>query len=177
MGRAGTVAEAFRAGALPSVQAVHVVRGRKLRWLPPEEVKPDQGVLHFELAPQQGMGPELRARVKRSLAKRRGTGPGLPGALWADRRRQSAAELIADALQEADLFAPEDETVEDINDGTEAAAAAATQGTLAYDVGVALHALDPTSAVTDLKGQTLVHPRTLDPTVRCRACTARVLPP
>ena len=81
-----------------------------------------------------------------------GTAPPPPPAAAA------AAEAIADALEEDDLFAPEDETIEDIDDEIEWAAADATRGTLAYDVGVALQ------AVIDTPGQTLVHPRTLDPT-------------
>ncbi len=97
--RAGTVAEAWRDGALQHVSRVRVLRGRTVSELRPEEVKAHHGLLAFTLDPPLALGTAVLAEGRAAVARRAKRGPGLPGQLMRDGARPMAAKLI----QKADL--------------------------------------------------------------------------
>lgn len=95
--RSGTVAEAWRDGVLEHVVSVRVLKGRKAAELAPDEVREHHGLLAFTLNPPLALGTSVLARGRETIARRRGTGPGLPGQLMSDSGRTKAAQLMQDA--------------------------------------------------------------------------------
>ncbi|MCB9761952.1 MAG: hypothetical protein H6739_19160 [Alphaproteobacteria bacterium] len=98
-GRAGTVAEALRAGALKEAPVqVRALRGARLADLDPDKLREHHLLLSVTFARRGGRLRQVRGATEKAADKRRGTGPGLPGQLMKDPGHgDTAAELMADA--------------------------------------------------------------------------------
>lgn len=97
-GRGGTVAEAFRAGELDErALELRVLRGVRLGKLTPRQLKDGHTLLRLRLKGREERASRVRAQTQRSIERRRGRGPGLPGRLMEDPKGDNAAELMAEA--------------------------------------------------------------------------------
>lgn len=97
-GRGGTVAEAFRAGELDErALELRVLRGVRLAKLTPRQLKDSHTLLRLRLKGREERASRIRAGTQRSIERRRGRGPGLPGRLMLDPKGDNAAELMAEA--------------------------------------------------------------------------------
>ncbi len=97
-GRAGTVADAWRAGELGScVRRIRALRGVGAATLAPGDVSGRALPIWLELSCPPGDPRALRREARARVIARRGVGPGLPGRIFADPPRGTAAGAIAGA--------------------------------------------------------------------------------
>lgn len=97
-GRSGTVEEAWRAGDLGDcVRQVRALRGSSVASLAPDKVSERALPIWLELVCPEGDPRKLRREASSRVVARRRAGAGLPGRIFADPKRSSAAQVVSEA--------------------------------------------------------------------------------